>query len=188
MKQEEQKRYYELKDYDSSYFDYLFNLHKDNFKTYFEAHYGKWNDNRQSRSFNKMLSSGNYKMVVFKGEVVGLLNFQPPATETRKNGDLYISPGVLRYLCIDKNFRKQGVGTAIIRDIVGRHNGNTLQLKVYKDNPLAIKLYTKFGFLIDPDKSDDDYIFMFRRLSNRNIKHARYKDLMYRQENSIIMP
>lgn len=101
MEEKKTKKLYEVVDYDENYFDYLFNLHKDNFKGYFEEHYGKWSDNRQSRSFAKMLDSGNYKMIVAGGEVVGLINLQPPEMSENPWGGISSTPAVLRYLCID---------------------------------------------------------------------------------------
>ncbi len=73
-----EQKFCEVVPYDENYYDYFWQLHKDNFKGYFENHYGKWNDARQGKSFAKMLSSGNYQMIVHNDQVVGLLNLQAP--------------------------------------------------------------------------------------------------------------
>ena len=71
------EKLYEFVEFKEAYLEYLFKIHKENFEEYFCAHYGKWEDKRQFRSFKKMVSSGNYKMIKYKGQIVGMINYQP---------------------------------------------------------------------------------------------------------------
>ncbi len=154
----ENKSYYKILDYNDEYLDYLFKIHKENFETYFVTHYGKWNDNRQKKSFKKMMESGFYKMIEFNGEIIGAISFEegtPPYSTADNKG----KPSVLWYLNIDKRLHGQGLGSVILRDIIQSCKFK-LELKVYKDNFPAQTFYRKHNLHFRPFESDDDFFTM----------------------------
>lgn len=161
------KDLFEICDFSEEYLDYFFKIHKENFIDYFISHYGKWDDKRQFRAFKRMVESGNYKMIKFEGEVIGLINYQHGTTimemliqKKKKDKDFELRPAVFRYLNIDKRFQGNGIATTIIKQIIDECKDCAITLKVFKDNPKAQKLYEKFGFLIDDSVEDKDYYTM----------------------------
>ncbi len=168
------KQIYEIVDFDEKYIDYLFMIHKENFIEYFIAHYGKWNDNRQFKSFCKMVHSGHYKMIKYDGQIIGMINYQEGTgywgavrksfeANDYKNLADYIIPAQIRYINLDKKYQGQGIGTAIIRDIVEECKERRYCyaiLKVYKDNEEALRLYKGAGFVEDEANSDEHYSAM----------------------------
>lgn len=150
--------YYKILDYNEEYLDYLFKIHKENFETYFVTHYGKWNDNRQKKSFKKMMESGFYKMIEFKGEIVGAISFEeglaPYETDDNKG-----KSSILWYLNIDKRLHGKGIGSVILRDIIQSCKFK-IELKVYKDNLPAQAFYRKHKLHFRPFSSNDDFFTM----------------------------
>lgn len=168
-----QDKLYEFLEFEEEYLDYLFKIHKENFEKYFVVHYGKWDDKRQYKSFKKMVSSGNYKMIKFKGQVVGMINYQPGINfkealiynlkakeEDKKPPAEMVSPAIFRYLNIDKNYQGKSIGTLILRDIVRECKDYAITLKVYRENLLAQQLYKRLGFTEDNSASDNTFISM----------------------------
>lgn len=51
-------------------------------------------------------------------------------------------------IAVKKEYRNQGVGTALLNDFTAKSGGRILTLEVRKSNAAAINLYKKFGFEI----------------------------------------
>ena len=51
-------------------------------------------------------------------------------------------------VCVDSNCRGQGIGSFIVQKLIATVGSNNIELSVLKDNVAAVKLYTKFGFII----------------------------------------
>ena len=152
--------YYKLVDYNEENLDYLFEIHKENFKKFFESHYGKWNDKRQKKSFANMMKSGFYKMIEFRGEIVGAISFEK-GVAPHNSPESIGKPTVLWYINIDKRRHGQGLGSVILRDLITECDFR-LQLKVYKDNLHAIDFYRKHGLHCMYFESDKDFYVLSR--------------------------
>lgn len=68
-----------------------------------------------------------------------------------ENSDIYYKEPVayLDCLCVDKNFRKQGIGKKLIdkfSNIVERKGAKYIKLNAFKNNTPAVNLYKKEGF------------------------------------------
>jgi ribosomal protein S18 acetylase RimI-like enzyme len=64
--------------------------------------------------------------------------------------ELYISN-----ICVDKNNRKRGIGTFLLRNIINQaqlKECNTIVLDVSKENTIAIGLYKKIGFIVSKER------------------------------------
>lgn len=70
---------------------------------------------------------------------------------TLKNGIL------LDEIFIEDKYRNKGIGTAVINDLVLKHQKNIF-LWVYKDNIKAFNLYKKLGFKIDSETKTRYYM------------------------------
>lgn len=61
-------------------------------------------------------------------------------------------------LSIKKEYRNQGYGALMMRELVEKYGKtNTLRLYVYKNNYAAIRIYEKAGFTIVGDYYNDAY-------------------------------
>jgi ribosomal protein S18 acetylase RimI-like enzyme len=67
----------------------------------------------------------------------------------------------LEQIFIDAPFRRRGIGTRLITDLIGRaaRNGQPMTLAVVRQNP-ALRLYERLGFRI---ADEDDRKFYMRR-------------------------
>lgn len=87
-----------------------------------------------------------------KGKIVGILwgrKFQFPNV-----GYGYISDDIPEIsISILPEYRNQGIGTQLLKNIMTIYENTTLSLSVDKKNP-AIRLYQRVGFIIHSDKGD----------------------------------
>ena len=76
-----------------------------------------------------------YKLIIIDHQKVGCL-----LLEKYEDGLL------LNELYLDKNYRRKGIGTSIVTNIL--NNNSKVYLWVYKENTPALNLYKKLGFKI----------------------------------------
>ena len=77
----------------------------------------------------------DYKVIVVNNKKVGCL-----LQETYEDGIL------LNEIYIDKNYRRKGIGTHLLTNILKKHS--KVYLWVYKENTIALSFYEKLGFKI----------------------------------------
>ena len=87
----------------------------------------------------------DYKIIVIDNTKVGCL-----LLEKYEDGIL------LNELYLDKNYRRKGIGTNILNNIL--NNSSKVYLWVYKENAIALNLYKKLGFKIQ--KATETRYFM----------------------------
>ncbi len=84
---------------------------------------------------NIPMQIGDYDIIVINNKKVGCL-----LLEKYEDGIL------LNELYLDKNYRRKGIGTNILTNIL--NNNSKVYLWVYKENIPALNLYKKLGFKI----------------------------------------
>ncbi len=67
---------------------------------------------------------------------------------------------LINELYIDKNYRKKGIGTNILNNIL--NNNSKVYLWVYKENTLALNLYKKLGFKIE-ESTETRYFMKYNK-------------------------
>ncbi len=77
----------------------------------------------------------DYKIIIINNKKIGCL-----LLEKYEDGIL------LSELYLDKNYRRKGIGTNILNNVL--NNNFKVYLWVYKENTLALNLYKKLGFKI----------------------------------------
>lgn len=92
-------------------------------------------DKEQSKYLDKLIKN-------FKGEII---------IDTDKNkliGNVFVNctneKGFITNLEVNKEYRKQGFGTMLLKDAINKYKA--IDLTVDMDNKVAIKMYEKYGF------------------------------------------
>lgn len=121
-------------------FDFLFQLKKENFKSYVEKIWG-WKEEEQKGRLKTDLEEHlkHKKMILVDGKCVGVY-----ARHITDEGDLFINE-----ISIVREFQNKGIGSKILREQLHENHikGIRTILQVFKDNP-AKKLYERLGFRV----------------------------------------
>lgn len=121
-------------------FDFLFQLKKENFKSYVEHIWG-WNEEEQKERLKADLEEhlAHKKMILVDGKCAGVY-----AKHITKDGDLFINE-----ISIAKEFQNRGIGSRILKEQLHENHRKGIRtiLQVFRDNP-AKKLYEKLGFCV----------------------------------------
>jgi GNAT superfamily N-acetyltransferase len=98
--------------------------------------FGEWDEKWQREHFAQKWTPSDYRIIVYEGNDAGVLC-------VRSQGDCTF----LAEIQIDPQFQKQGLGTAIVGELIGqaRREGLPLRLRVLRRNR-ARRLYSRLGF------------------------------------------
>jgi ribosomal protein S18 acetylase RimI-like enzyme len=129
---------YGLRDATEADREFLWGLHSRAMRGPVERTWG-WDEGFQRGFFDEHFDPAGRRIVVVDGRDVGVLQ-----TEQRKDSHF------LANVEISPPFQGQGVGTAIVRDLVAeaRTRGVPVTLQVLKENPGARRLYERLGFAV----------------------------------------
>lgn len=90
-----------------------------------------------------------YQIILYNNKDVGcLLVYQ------------YNDGYLINEIYIDKKYQNNGIGTQILNDLMAKYN--KLYLWVYKDNKIALKLYSKLGFNVK-DETESRYFMEYNK-------------------------
>lgn len=89
----------------------------------------------------------NTKMIMYKDETIGMLT-----TDKLNDGYWYIGE-----IYIVKEHRNKGIGTALLKDEISKHD--KIKLQVAQSNHGAMKLYKSLGFKIT-DRNDENKLYI----------------------------
>ena len=92
---------------------------------------------------------GNYKVIIIGCKKVGCL-----LLEEYEDGIL------LDELYLEPNYRRKGIGTHILTNILNHHS--KVYLWVYKENTVAFNLYKRFGFQIE-ETTESRYFMKYEK-------------------------
>jgi ribosomal protein S18 acetylase RimI-like enzyme len=124
----------ELRQIETSDFDFLWRLHNAALKDYVTKTWG-WDENWQRESFIKAFNPSEGKIIVIDGKDAGYL------WVIEKDAEVLLAS--IRLL---SEFQNQGIGSKIIRDLLEKSE-KPVRLQVLKVNP-ARRLYERLGFEI----------------------------------------
>ena len=99
----------------------------------------------------------DYKIIIINNKKIGCL-----LLEKYEDGIL------LNELYLDKNYRRKGIGTNILNNVL--NNNFKVYLWVYKENTLALNLYKKLGFKIK--ETTESRYFMQYDKSCKSSQHS----------------
>ncbi len=102
----------------------------------------------------QMSDSESYSLTDADEALMGFGQFWPRDADTVHLGRVIINP----------LYRGQGLGKALIQLLIieatERHQPDTITLNVLRDNPRAMYLYQKMGFVPFEEQSTEDMVFM----------------------------
>lgn len=120
------------------YFDFLYNLKKENFKWYVDKIWG-WKDEDQKARLEQDLEEHitHKKIILIENKPIGVY-----AVHTTEEGDLFINE-----ISILKEYQHKGIGRKILEEQLKENHKKEIRtiLQVFKNNP-AKKLYEQLGF------------------------------------------
>lgn len=119
-------------------FDFLFALHRAAMRAYIEPIWG-WHEDWQLEYFREKYDTRQRQIIQVEGQDVGVLVVEQRADE------LYL--GLIELL---PDFQGQGIGAAIIRELIAqaRAKGRPLGLHVLRTNAPARRLYERLGLRV----------------------------------------
>lgn len=130
----------ELKPYKNGKQDeikFIYNLKKEVYHKYIEEIYGEWNEENQNKLFNKFMkeNSKNIELIYLNDKLVGFYNGKNKDDNTFE----------IANICIMPEYQNNGIGTAVLKEILFENNDKDVFLQCFKEN-LAIKLFERIEF------------------------------------------
>lgn len=116
---------------------FIYNLKKEAYQKYVEKIYGEWNEENQKKLFNKFMkeNSKNIELIYVNGELVGFYNGKNKDDNTFE----------IANICIMPEYQNNGIGTAVLKEILFENNDKDVFLQCFKESP-AMELFERIGF------------------------------------------
>ena len=130
----------ELKPYKNGKQDeikFIYNLKKEVYHKYIEEIYGEWNEENQNKLFNKFMkeNSKNIELIYLNDKLVGFYNGKNKDDNTFE----------IANICIMPEYQNNGIGTAVLKEILFQNNDKDVFLQCFKESP-AMKLFERIEF------------------------------------------
>ena len=125
---------YTLDDY-----DFVYNTKKEVYQKYVKANWGEWNEKQQQEMFTSFIAkySQDIVIIVKDNQKIGFYHGENLDDHNYEVGNI----------CIIPEFQGNGIGTAILSNIISQHNTQNIHLQFFKQNPVK-SLYLRLGFEI----------------------------------------
>ncbi len=117
-------------------YDFIYQVKKDAYKKYVEMNFGEWKDELQREFFKTFMEKfkEGARIITFQGKDIGFYN----GCQTEYTYEI-------GNICILPEYQNQGIGTAILQDVLDAHTDKEIRLQYFKQNPVR-KLYERLGF------------------------------------------
>jgi len=117
---------------------FVFQVTEETMRAYVEETFGAWDADAQRGRSREMFDPHTCRIILIDRDRAGLLVVEDRADE------IFLAKIYLR-----RQFQRRGVGTSLIRDLIGRARaaGKPLRLRVLRVNP-ARSLYERLGFVV----------------------------------------
>jgi ribosomal protein S18 acetylase RimI-like enzyme len=117
--------------------DFLWTLKLRTMRDYIEQTWGGWDETAQAGFFQRAFQPDKLQIILVAGHDSGVLSVSRPL------GEIFLAT-----IEIVPERQRQGIGSAVIRDLQAEANsrGLPLRLQVLKANAAARRLYQRLGF------------------------------------------
>ncbi|MDR3647034.1 MAG: GNAT family N-acetyltransferase [Candidatus Babeliales bacterium] len=154
---------YEIKDYEESNKQFIFDLCIANAELLFEKFTNDLLeyvvDRTDNHKYNKYKNKSNIKILFFNNEPIGFITYFYGSN---------MAKACIEFLCIDTKCRAKGNATKLLNyafeDLILNEN-DSVTLETYIHNKLALKIYLKAGFKIKR-KTSSDIVELEKQLKN----------------------
>ena len=121
-----------------NYKEFIYETKKEAYKKYVEECWGSWNEEEQRRYYKNFINSvyNDAWIIQLNGKDIGFYNGL-----TREDGSYEIGN-----ICIIAEYRGQGIGTKVLKDIINKHKEKDIHIQYFKQNPVG-NLYKRLGFI-----------------------------------------
>ena len=128
---------YELRPYTNEDYEFVYQTKKNAYKIYVEANWGEWNEGKQREMFVKFIEvyGKDIKIVLEVDKRIGFYHCEELEGEFLEIGNI----------CIILECQGRGIGTRILKGIIGANKDKNIYLRYFKQNPVQ-KLYERLGF------------------------------------------
>ena len=127
---------YDLREITEQDYDFIYQVKKDAYQKYVEINFGEWKDELQKEFFKVFMErfKEGARIITFQGNDIGFYN-------SCQNDYIY----EIGNICIAPEYQNQGIGTAILQDVLDAHTDKEIHLQYFKQNPVG-RLYERLGF------------------------------------------
>ncbi|MBR6664225.1 MAG: GNAT family N-acetyltransferase [Lachnospiraceae bacterium] len=127
---------YNLRTITEQDYDFIYQVKKDAYQKYVEINFGEWKDELQKEFFKAFMEKfkEGARIITFQGKDIGFYN-DCQTEYTYEIGNI----------CILPEYQNQGIGTAILQDVLDAHIDKEIHLQYFKQNPVG-RLYERLGF------------------------------------------
>lgn len=117
-------------------YDFIYRVKKNAYIKYVEKNFGEWKDELQQEFFKAFMEKykEGARIITFQGIDIGFYN----DCETEYTYEI-------GNICIIPEYQNQGIGTAILQDVIEKHADKEIHLQYFKQNPVG-RLYERLGF------------------------------------------
>ncbi|HVT72906.1 MAG TPA: GNAT family N-acetyltransferase [Lacunisphaera sp.] len=119
--------------------EWAYALKSEAYREVVERQFGPWDEPFQRALFNARWKPEASQVIVMAGAAVGLMVLED------RDGELWLAE-----LQLVPEWRRRGLGSAILRELLGRSQAarKPLRLQVLKENRRARELYLRLGFRV----------------------------------------
>ena len=130
---------FDLRPYNSSDYDFVYNVKKIVYKTYVEMNWDEWNEEEQRELFKSFIdgTKNEIKIIVIDGTMAGFFH----------GHDIDLNNYEIGNICLLPVFQGNGIGTRILKSLIETHKNQDIYLRFFKQNPV-VSLYKRLGFEI----------------------------------------
>ena len=130
---------YILKPYRKEDYDFVYDTKKKAYQKYVEANWGEWNEEKQREMFDQFIDTygKDIQIVMEEGKRIGFYHGEELENNAFEIGNI----------CIIPECQGRGIGTRILKDVLGEHKHQDIYLRYFKQNPV-VKLYERLGFVM----------------------------------------
>ena len=127
---------YNLRNITEQDYDFIYQVKKDAYIKYVEMNFGEWKEEVQRAFFKVFIEKFKEGacIITFQGKDIGFYN-------SCENDYIY----EIGNICIISEYQNQGIGTAILQDVIKEHADKEIHLQYFKQNPVG-RLYERLGF------------------------------------------
>ena len=128
---------YKFRDFEESDYEFVYNIKKQEYKSYVEMFFGAWNEEDQKQRFEKYFNDRKYDLKIIESNNTDIGFFDAEKLSENKFE--------INNICLIKEFQGKGIGANILIDFIKMHSDCEIFIQCFIGNPV-LNLYKRLGF------------------------------------------